>query len=380
MHLAALLLTIGLGATVPAQATPPPASWGQDGFGPGNTSYNPSESVVNAGSIGRLKLRWTVTSSSGTPGCRPDPLAPLVVGNRVFLRDGGGVGAYDAATGKRLWRDTGSGTAAALIVAGNLVLVFDGGCDSSSAYGSSVTALDAGSGARRWRRTGGWTVDTAVADAGTVVTSGACGTCGDAAHGVNAYRLSDGALLWSRPNEVLAGPVAAGSLVLLRETTGTAETWASRISTGKPVWGTSRSSTAAAASPAGTQLYLTDDECLSARLAGDGKPLWTVPKESGDLAADDRQVYVASAGRINTYNAKTGRLVWTRALPNPGSPVRAGGLLYVRSGKGSLAILNAADGRPVPIKTTYGGLSVHVVAAGGRLLLTGESSVRAYAP
>ena len=27
---------------------PPPASWGHDGFGPGNTRYNPDETVINA--------------------------------------------------------------------------------------------------------------------------------------------------------------------------------------------------------------------------------------------------------------------------------------------------------------------------------------------
>ncbi|MEU4244120.1 PQQ-binding-like beta-propeller repeat protein [Actinoplanes sp. NPDC026619] len=380
IRLAALVMTIGLGGAVPAQAKPPPASWAQDGFGPGNTSYNPTESVINAGSIGRLKLRWTVASAPGAPGCRPDPLAPLAVDDRVFRRDASGVAGYDAASGKQLWRNASAGTAAALIAAGNLILVFDGGCYSASSYGSSVTALDAGTGARRWTRSGGWTIDTAVADAGTVVTSGYCGTCEDAQHGVNAYRLTDGALLWSRPGQVLAGPVSAGGLVLLRETTGGAETWASRISTGKPLWGTSRSSSVSAASPDGTRFYIRDDDSLCARLVGNGKPLWKIPKETGDLAADDRYVYVASAGRMNTYDAKNGRLVWTRALASPREPVRAGGLLYVLYGKGSLAVLTPADGRPVAAKATYSGLSEHVVPAGGRLLISGESSLRAYAP
>jgi outer membrane protein assembly factor BamB len=373
-----LILALGAG---PAPAPTATASWGQDGYGPGNTRYNPAESVVNAGSVDRLKLRWTATPAPGRPGCEPATAAPRAVGDRVFLLDGGGVAAYSATTGKRLWRNTGfSRITAGPIVAGGLVLVAATDCDSNSSYDGSLTALDAATGAQRWRRTATWTVDTAVADAGLIVTSGACATCGDAGHGVNAYRVGDGTPLWTHPNEVLAGPVSAGGVILLRRTTGRGQTWAARIGGGGPIWGTDLAPAAAAADPAGTVFYVRDDNGLCARSATDGHELWRVPKEAGDLAADGRRVYVASVGRVNTYDARNGRLLWSRAVPAPREPVRAGGLLYVLAGKGSLSILSPADGTPVRVKTAYSGLEAHVVVAGGRLLTTRKRAVGSYAP
>jgi len=376
-----LALVFGGGSLAAAQAAPPPAAWGQDGYGPGSSRYNPAESVINSGSVDRLRLRWTVSPAHGDPGCEPSPVAPLAVGNRVFLLDGGGVAAYDAATGKRLWRNTGfSLITANLIVAGGLVLVFDTGCESYSSYDGYVTALNAATGIQQWRKSGSWRIDTVVADAGAVVTSGYCGTCDDAEHGVVAYRLSDGAALWTHLNETLAGPVSANGTILLRHTTGSNDTWASRIGTGVPTWGTSTAPAVVAANPAGTEFYVKDDGGLCARLAGDGRQRWQIPKEAGDLAADGRRVYVASAGRVNTYDAKSGRLIWTRALSNPRAPIRAGGLLYTLYGNGILAVLSPTTGRPIATGTTYKGLTQHVVAAGGRLITTQKTTIRAYTP
>jgi outer membrane protein assembly factor BamB len=379
----AMILALGLGSgTAPAaHAATSPAAWGQDGYGPGNTRYNPAESVVNAGSLGRLKLRWTVSPAPGKPGCEPGPATPRVVGDRVFLLEGGGVAAYSAGTGKRLWRNTGFGRiTTGPIVAGGLVVVAETGCDSNSDYDGSLIALDAATGVQRWRRTAAWTLDTAVADAGTIVASGYCGTCDDARHGALAHRLSDGTPLWTHPNEVLSGPVSAAGTVLLRHTTGSGQTWASRIGTGAPTWGTDLASAAVAANPAGTTFYLRDDSGLRARAAADGRELWQVPKEGGDLATDGRRVYVASVGRVNTYDAATGRLLWTRALATPRAPVRAGGLLYVLSGQGTLAVLSPDAGTPIGSKATYRGLELHVVPAGGRLLTSQRRAIRAYAP
>ncbi|WP_157751211.1 outer membrane protein assembly factor BamB family protein [Actinoplanes derwentensis] len=360
---------------------PPPASWGHDGYGPGNTRYNPAETVINAGSVNRLKLRWTVTPAPGRPGCQPAPDAPRAVGDRVYLLEAGGVAAYQAATGKRLWRNTGfSQITAGPIVAGGLVLVATTSCESASDYDGSLVALDAATGAQRWRRTAAWTIDTAVTDAGTVATSGACGTCDDARHGATAYRLEDGIPLWTHSNEVLAGPVSAGGTILLRRTAGRPGTWAGRITTGKPVWGTDLTPTAVAANPDGTQFYLRSDTGLAAHAATDGRRLWLVPKEAGDLAADGRRVYVASAGRVNTYHAATGRLLWTRALAAPRAPVRAGGLLYVLTGGGNLTILSPGDGTVISSRTAYSALEAHVVPAGGRLLTTQQKTIRSYAP
>ncbi|GAA2846171.1 hypothetical protein Acy02nite_48010 [Actinoplanes cyaneus] len=370
----ALILATGLGSA------PAPASWGQDGYGPGNTRYNPAESVINAGSVARLRLRWTVEPAPDRPGCESVQVAPRAVDDRVVLLEGGGVAARSATTGKRLWINTGFGrVTAGPVVTGGLVLVAGTSCESNSDYDGSLVALDVRTGAQRWRRTGEWTIDAVVADAGVIVTSGYCRTC-EAGHGVNTYRLNDGTPLWTHREEELAGQVSAGGTILLRRTAGDAETWAGRIGTGTTIWGNDLGPVAVAANPDGTQFYLRDSTGLCARAAADGRQLWQAPKEAGDLAADGRRVYVASAGRVNTYDAGTGRLLWTRAVDSPREPVRAGGLLYVLSGKGNLVLLSPVDGRPVGSKVTFTGLTTHVVPAGGRLLTTHRRAVRSYAP
>src|SRR5687768_7883754 len=96
-----LVAVVALGAAPAAAAAP--AAWTRAGHDPGNTGYNPDEPTVNAGTIAKLKRRWTATPGPGTEGCGPSPQAPLVAGGRVFVLDGRGVGAYDAASGKRLW-------------------------------------------------------------------------------------------------------------------------------------------------------------------------------------------------------------------------------------------------------------------------------------
>jgi outer membrane protein assembly factor BamB len=289
------------------------------------------------------------------------------VDGRVFVLDGDGVAALDAKTGRRLWDNMSfSFISADLIVVGGLLLVTDTNCYSNSNYDGHVTALDVRTGVARWRSTGNWMVDTIVADAGMVVTSGYCGTCDDFERGVIGIRASDGAQMWSYDNVVLAGPVSAGARVVLTGTNGQPDFVAS-IKTGAPLYYPGSGWRPTAASPAGDRFYATNTLGLNALDAKNGKVVWTVKKESGDLAADNNRVYVASAGRINAYHPKTGKLIWARAIADPGRLVRAGGLLYVTSGSGTLAILSPTNGKTLSSGSAYG--PTHgVVVAGGQIV------------
>lgn len=377
LMVAVLMVTAVLASATASAAVP--TTWTHDGYGPGNTGYNPAESVVNASSIKKLKQKWSVTIGPGDPGCGPAPVAPAVVDGRVFLHDGG-VAAYDLKTGKRLWiNQSFSLLRARLVVVGGLVIATDTNCYSNSNYDGTVTALDVRTGVRKWSGRGSWTVDTIVADAGVIVTSGYCGTCDDAPYGVVAYRVSDGKQLWTALNTVLGGPVSAGGRIVLSRTTSP-ETWVAPIATGSPAWGTGGKATARAANPAGDQLYLWDSTELRAVNAKTATTQWRIRSESGELAADGRRVYVASAGRINSYDAATGKLLWTRAVSGPGRPIRAGGLLYTVTSAKTLVVLSPVDGKPVAYGATHAGLTDHVVVAGGVLFLTRGANVRAYAP
>ncbi len=376
----AVATTMVLGCVTPAEAATAPSQWAQPGYGPGHNYYNPQESVVNASTIKKAKLRWSFFRQDGSPGCNAAPQAPLVVDGRVFSLDGDGVVALDAKTGKRLWENLSfSFISADLIVVGDLLMVTDTDCDSNSDYDGYVTALDVRTGVARWRSTGGWMVDTIVADAGMVVTSGYCGICDtDWKYGVIGIRASDGAQMWSYTSMVLAGPVSAGGRVFLRATDEQADFVAS-IKTGTPLYYPGSDWLPAAATPAGDRFYATSSAGLSALDAKNGKVVWTVKKENGDLAADSNRVYVASAGRVNTYNPKSGKLLWTRALADPERLVRAGGLLYVTSSSGTLSILSPTNGKTVASGGTFGP-SYILVVAGGRIYTGHGDAVRTFAP
>jgi outer membrane protein assembly factor BamB len=363
---------------VPAQAATPPAAWTQDGYGPGNTGYNPAESVVNAGTVGALKLRWTVKPGAGEPGCRPAPIGPLVLGGRMFVLDRGTVGAYDVATGKLLWRGSEPYVeAAGLAIVDGRLLVTEVNCFSNSDYDTNVVALDPQTGKLLWDEIQSWSIETYAGDAGVFVVSGFCGICDDARYGTVAFRVADGKRLWTSENAVLSGPVAFGGKVMLNDTLRQESTVVD-IRTGLTVWGGYPFS-ARAANPAGTHLYLTNAVGLSAVNATTAKSLWRVRGESGDLAADGRRVYVASAGRVNAYHATTGKLEWTRAVLTPKRPIRAGGLLHVQSKK-SLVVLSPVTGKPVTPGKPFGTMTDHPVVSGGRLFVTDGLTVRSYTP
>ncbi|MCA2216324.1 PQQ-binding-like beta-propeller repeat protein [Jidongwangia harbinensis] len=379
MAAAAVLAAANVTPVTPAAAATPPSQWAQAGYGPGHTYYNPQESVINTSTIKKLKLRWSVTAEDGEPGCSASPGSTRVVDGRMFMISGAGVAAFDVKTGARLWSNTSfSYISAELVVVGGLLLVTDTNCYSNSNYDGYVTALDVRTGTQRWRHSGSWMVDTVVADAGVVITSGYCGTCDGFEHGVIGIRASDGVQVWSYDNTVLAGPVSASGRVLLRPTDWRSDFVAS-AKTGALLYTLGSGWTPSAASPAGDRWYLTSSLGLSALDAKNGKVLWTVKRETGDLAADANRVYVASAGRVNAYQAKTGKLAWTRAVVDPEGLVRAGGLLYVTSDNGSLSILSPSSGKTAASGIPYGPV-YGVIVAGGRLYTRAASTVAAFTP
>ena len=335
--------------------------------------------MVNATTIKKLKLRWTARPGPGAEGCRPAAVGPMVLGDRMFVLDSEKIGAYDVRTGKRLWLVSDLPfDGAGLAIVDGLVLGTEVNCFSASDYTTNVMAFDPRTGKAKWDQLVSWSIDSYVGDQGVFVVSGVCGTCDDARYAAVAFRVSDGRRLWTAENAVLAGPVSSGGRIMLRSTTQQAATVVD-IGTGEALWGTGTLWSVSAANPAGTQFYLRNSGGLSAVRAGDGRTMWRIRGEAGDLASDGRRVFVASAGRVNAYHATTGKLEWTRAVLTPRRPIRAGGLLYVRS-KMSLVILSPSTGKPVASGMPFGTMTDHVVVAGGRLFVTSGRNVRSYTP
>lgn len=368
----------GLLATAAPSAAAGPDLWTQDGYGPGHTGYNPSESVINTGSIGSLKLRWTVKATLYPEGCEPRPQPPLVQNGKMFLLDGGSISGYDNKTGKKLW-NVGEAyfDGNHMAVSGGRILGTEVNCFSNSDYSTNVVAIDPNTGKMLWDQIQSYSITSSVADAGVFVVSGYCYICDGEKYGVTAFRIADGKRLWSRVNYVLAGPAAANGRIVLRDTV-VPQTQVVTIKTGGVLAGAGAWQVAAA-NPAGNQFYLYNTSGMGAFDAATLKARWTVKKESGALVSDGRRVFVASANRINAYHAATGKLAWTRAVTNPNNLIRAGGLLYALSGK-KLLILAPTTGKTVLNGAAYGTLTDNVIATGGRLYTTSGSTVRAYTP
>lgn len=387
---------VALGAASPAGATdagppPPPlpapldgGGWTHGGFDAGNTGYNPDERVVNAGTVGRLRQRWSVTPGAGAEGCAPALPPPLVADGRVYVLDGEGVTALDAQTGRRLWRDQrilDSRDFRRIVVGDGMLVVAGSSCYANSDPDGFLFALDAATGERRWDVVQEPPVNEVVVDAGTVVTSGwATATNEDT---VIAYRGRDGKQRWSRSGAVLAGPVSAAGRVLLHDAKGTT---AVTVAWGRTLWrarvrwsplAATRDRFIARPDPVGQG----DLDGVAAIRAGSGGIVWRRPGTVESVAVDGQRVYAAAGSTVVAYRAATGSTAWTRALPGVAQrPVRAGGLLYVAVEGRALAILSPVTGRDVPGAGRFDGVTGHAVIAGGRLYLTDGSTLRAYSP
>ncbi|MFI5936286.1 PQQ-binding-like beta-propeller repeat protein [Actinoplanes sp. NPDC051494] len=368
----ALMLAAGL-ISVPGAASAKVApTWTHDGYGPGNTGYNPAESVVNAATITKLKLRWRAVPRAGTEGCQQQT-TPVVAGGRVFLVDGDGVGAFDLRTGRRLWSDTTVMDAMVhrtMTVAGGLVITSGYSCYGTSDPGGHIVALDAVTGKVRWSRIEGSATMTVLVDGSTLVSFSACEVC--SSYVVSGYRLTDGVRKWSRDG-LLATPVSAGGRLLL--SAGASGSFAVSAATGAQLWQSGIAWNVIAANPAGSQFYVRGPKGRFAAVnAATGKVLWSVPAAAGELAADGTRVYVSRGDRITAYRAGDGRRLWFRTGIAESRPVRAGGLLYLAG-----SVLSPVNGSLV-LSATYSTPFQHAVVADGKVLRVKGLEVQAYGP
>jgi outer membrane protein assembly factor BamB len=349
--------------------------WTHDGYGPGNTSYDPYETRITASTVGGLRQRWTVETPGTGDWCNRQ-LPPLAGGGRVFLPDPDGVGAYGAATGERHWhwefpRRDGEGFGV-MAVAGSLVLVLTRPCGAAGESFSFLTALATQTGAVRWRNRLGRTHGILVVDQGVAVVGG------DAADAVTAFRAADGAHLWRRTTSYLHSPVSNRGRLLLNRVGGGVHAVA--VTTGRTLWNRSRDWFPVSASPAGDQLIMWNGGRLVAVDAASGARRWSI-RHSGRLAHDGRRIYLAYKRSIETYDAATGRKVRITHLPGrAGQPVRAGGLLYATAGAEPMLILDPDTGRRVATHVAGPVVADHPVVTGGWLYTTDGEVLRAYAP
>jgi outer membrane protein assembly factor BamB len=169
-RIAAVPLSLILIAT-PAVASPAPL-WDHPGYDAEDSHYNPSETAIHAGSIGRLTEKWRVGLRTSDASCGGFS-APVVSGGRIHVSDQLGISAYSTDNGKILWRYDGDdpmdSETPRLAVTDGLLIVAGGDCNSQSDPDGNLLALDARTGLPRWRQRIDIPIHSVVVDKSTVL-------------------------------------------------------------------------------------------------------------------------------------------------------------------------------------------------------------------
>lgn len=300
----AVLTTLALAViTAPSGATAAAATgadaWTSPYAGGANSGYDPGESALTTANVGRLRQAWSLQNFQG-------PYVPPTIVSGVayyVIKDLGGTEgplfmATSVRTGATLWKLSLSGQQQFWLgasVVGNLaVLPFNG------LWGpGGVTAVDLTSHRVAWTS---YLPATALPEMGNeqtgqLVTDGTRAFVGGAGYAVNAYRLSDGAHLWSAAFE--------------------------------------RDSQGGIVAPAGMAasngvLYTGSHQSITARSAATGRQLWVVPGGFEAPVVAGGRVFVptrtgVAAAAAGGCGAPVCPLLWQRALGQPYLPPQLGG-------------------------------------------------------
>ena len=266
------------------------------------------------------QVAWSVSAGSGSSSTSFLTARPVVAGGRVVTMDAfGQVSAFEAATGRALWRTDvtprGEGyavVAGGVALAGDRVLV-------GSGYGQ-VIALDAATGQEQWRVSVAAPVraaPTVWGDRVLVIT---------AENQTVALGLSDGQRIWQHQGiqesaGLLGGasPSTDGTIVIAPYSSG--ELVALRLDTGRLIWGDNLAA-------------IRRQSAVSALSDIRGLPV-----------IDRGLVYAVShSGRTAAIELRSGNRVWEREVGGLETPWIAGDWLFLVSADGEVVCLNRRDG------------------------------------
>jgi outer membrane protein assembly factor BamB len=359
-----------------------PADWPSAGADAGSSYFNPDEKVLNASTVGKVRLRWTAprVRSSCPAMSGPALVGPVVADGLVLTQDTSGLTARKVADGRPVWREKtvfADRRAYHIVVSGRTVVVTSaanrcrvGGGDTDGI----VAAFDLATGKPRWQRSPSTDAAQVTVVRGTVIVSGHdYGT----EPAVDAYRLADGKAMWSRGDGsngayTLFSTIPVGGDVLISHH---GEPSRFDAVTGQMTAGWPASWTPLTAYADWLLIGDSDDWSLKAlRPAGD-KVAWSLERVSKRIATDGRRVYLGIGNSLEAYEIPTGQRAWAVNLgAHVGQPIRAGGLVYA-----------PVAGRPPAVRTASTGAKVNTPAlpglaavAGGRLFGAGPDGLRAY--
>ena len=297
-----------------------PAAFPNDAWPqPGGKADNALQHLAASGDLQEL---WSTGAGAGSDGEARLTAPPIIADGRIYVLDAEtAVRAFDAETGKRLWKreltpedendEEGRG-GGVVYDAGQLFVV--------TGFGT-IHSLDPASGEVKWSSAVGQPVRAAPsADDGRlfVITSD---------NQLVALAEEDGSVLWrhrgiTESAGILAAtsPAISGPTVIAPYSSG--ELYAIRVENGNPVWNDSLTRT-------GNMTSLTELSDIA------GRPV-----------IDAGQVFAIShAGRLVSIDERTGERVWTRDIAGVQTPWVSGGFIFLVNLDAQLIALSRRDGR-----------------------------------
>ena len=265
---------------------------------------------------------WRARVGEGSGRVQRLTAPPVVAAGRLFVFDAeAGVAAFDAATGRRLWRINLTPEHEDEGTIGGGVAYDEGRLFVTTGYGE-VVAVDPETGGVSWR----YQVSAPIRAAPTVAAGRVFAVSFD--NQLHVLAAEDGRLLWSHvgiaePAALLgaASPAVEGEIVIVPYSSG--EIFALRVENGRVAWFDSLSAARASTS---TLASLSDI--------------------NGEPVIDRGRVLVIShSGRMVALDLRSGRQFWDQTLGGVQTPWVAGDFIYVVTTEGTLLCLSREDGR-----------------------------------
>jgi outer membrane protein assembly factor BamB len=289
----------------------------------------PSHAMYHLALGDPIKRVWTANVGEGANDYGRVTAQPVVAGGRVYAMDSQDVvSAFDAQSGKRLWRiDPEPETArdqtygGGIAVAGERVFLTTG-------YGQAL-ALDAASGKEIWRKN----LSAPTHGAPTVADGRIFAITVD--NQLQVLAADDGRVLWTHnglpePASLVgaASPAVEGDVVVVPYTSG--ELFGLRVENGRVLW----SDNLATSQPLGALNSIADVR---------GQP----------VIDRDRVFAVSNSGLMVAIDLRTGDRVWEQDIGGTHAPWAAGDFVYVLASDNTIVCLRRQDGkvrwvRPLP--------------------------------
>ena len=365
------LCCLGSGIAVASTVRAP---WAESDHDAARSRYNSAESTLGPSNVASARYLRSVTAAPANSPygvCGPGAARTLLTAGRLFFVGDSGVYAYNAATGRQIWR-TGSDQADSTnyvdIAAWNgRIFVGEDDCGSASDPNGGIEVYDASTGAPVWSAYFGTALSGLVVTGNYVVADGA--SIGSGAK-VAVYDAATGATVWSKDisNSCDYLPtvlVVRGEVIQECDDNGDLATEAADLATGTVRWTkTGNWNPLRGDSDAATAHHLyarSPTHAITDINPATGAARFTLAGATGVLAVGPVRVFTSCSVGICAYSTATGAPSWSAAGSGP--VALANGVLYTGDGRA----LNATTG--AQLATLFTGHASQLMVGDGLSLI-----------